>query len=517
MTDAIGGVDVAAAHATTYGGTRVRRGHQPPRRRGRAGLRPAAQEPAERRPGPGPQPAAVPAGDVRPGGQPRDGHRPRPARGAARRRARARRGGRGRPARRTCAHGRGARRHAVVRGRRRGRPRSAGSAARAASRWCTWTASAARRCGRRCATARPPGWRGCWTEGSRGQASRAAATIGSNRTVRWFASDRSQVRRGTAALREADRLVRQERRLGVVGPARGRDEVHRDVGPGERRQRRGPGEGVDGVGHQPPRREPRTAVGRERVLHPLEHGRSEVGTPRERLALDLVEVRLRARPAPVDQAHLHGEQGAHDRTAQPHRPGRGDTAVDEHDPAHPLTEIGGHERREERAHRVADQHDVVEPELLDELAHGRDVPGESGAGDGVDRAAAAGQVRRHQPHVGPRRRQAVEVLGRAGQPGQRQHGEVGVVRPPLGAGEAGDPAAAGRGCEIGHRANLAARRPAARRRWPEAAAGGPGTANGTTPEPDPVRCVREGGFEPPRPFGHWHLKPARLPFRHSRQ
>ena len=29
--------------------------------------------------------------------------------------------------------------------------------------------------------------------------------------------------------------------------------------------------------------------------------------------------------------------------------------------------------------------------------------------------------------------------------------------------------------------------------------------------------VREGGFEPPRPFGHWHLKPARLPFRHSRE
>ncbi len=28
--------------------------------------------------------------------------------------------------------------------------------------------------------------------------------------------------------------------------------------------------------------------------------------------------------------------------------------------------------------------------------------------------------------------------------------------------------------------------------------------------------VREGGLEPPRPYGHWHLKPARLPFRHSR-
>ncbi len=28
--------------------------------------------------------------------------------------------------------------------------------------------------------------------------------------------------------------------------------------------------------------------------------------------------------------------------------------------------------------------------------------------------------------------------------------------------------------------------------------------------------VREGGLEPPRPCGHWHLKPARLPFRHSR-
>lgn len=41
--------------------------------------------------------------------------------------------------------------------------------------------------------------------------------------------------------------------------------------------------------------------------------------------------------------------------------------------------------------------------------------------------------------------------------------------------------------------------------------------------PSPVRpdeglisTVREGGFEPPRPCGHWHLKPARLPFRHSR-
>src|SRR5215203_773176 len=31
-----------------------------------------------------------------------------------------------------------------------------------------------------------------------------------------------------------------------------------------------------------------------------------------------------------------------------------------------------------------------------------------------------------------------------------------------------------------------------------------------------TNTVREGGFEPPRPCGHWHLKPARLPFRHSR-
>jgi len=29
--------------------------------------------------------------------------------------------------------------------------------------------------------------------------------------------------------------------------------------------------------------------------------------------------------------------------------------------------------------------------------------------------------------------------------------------------------------------------------------------------------VREGGLEPPRPYEHWHLKPARLPFRHSRK
>lgn len=32
----------------------------------------------------------------------------------------------------------------------------------------------------------------------------------------------------------------------------------------------------------------------------------------------------------------------------------------------------------------------------------------------------------------------------------------------------------------------------------------------TSPEP-----VGEGGLEPPHPFEYWHLKPARLPFRHS--
>ena len=28
--------------------------------------------------------------------------------------------------------------------------------------------------------------------------------------------------------------------------------------------------------------------------------------------------------------------------------------------------------------------------------------------------------------------------------------------------------------------------------------------------------LRMRGLEPPRPYGHWHLKPARLPFRHIR-
>src|SRR3954447_9594988 len=27
--------------------------------------------------------------------------------------------------------------------------------------------------------------------------------------------------------------------------------------------------------------------------------------------------------------------------------------------------------------------------------------------------------------------------------------------------------------------------------------------------------VGEGGLEPPHPYGYWHLKPARLPFRRS--
>jgi hypothetical protein len=40
---------------------------------------------------------------------------------------------------------------------------------------------------------------------------------------------------------------------------------------------------------------------------------------------------------------------------------------------------------------------------------------------------------------------------------------------------------------------------------------GPGTIAGLAP---PLTCdnpVGEGGLEPPRPYGHWHLKPARLP------
>ena len=32
-----------------------------------------------------------------------------------------------------------------------------------------------------------------------------------------------------------------------------------------------------------------------------------------------------------------------------------------------------------------------------------------------------------------------------------------------------------------------------------------------------IHIAGEGGLEPPRPEGHWHLKPARLPFRHSPQ
>ncbi len=45
--------------------------------------------------------------------------------------------------------------------------------------------------------------------------------------------------------------------------------------------------------------------------------------------------------------------------------------------------------------------------------------------------------------------------------------------------------------------------------------------NGPQTRRNPLQCkgflVREGGLEPPRPFGHQHLKLARLPFRHSRK
>lgn len=43
-----------------------------------------------------------------------------------------------------------------------------------------------------------------------------------------------------------------------------------------------------------------------------------------------------------------------------------------------------------------------------------------------------------------------------------------------------------------------------------------GTFTGENWLPVSIAVVRERGVEPPRPNGHWHLKPARLPFRHSR-
>jgi hypothetical protein len=35
-------------------------------------------------------------------------------------------------------------------------------------------------------------------------------------------------------------------------------------------------------------------------------------------------------------------------------------------------------------------------------------------------------------------------------------------------------------------------------------------------KPGRLNLVRERGLEPPHPYGHYHLKVARLPFRHSR-
>ena len=46
---------------------------------------------------------------------------------------------------------------------------------------------------------------------------------------------------------------------------------------------------------------------------------------------------------------------------------------------------------------------------------------------------------------------------------------------------------------------------------------GPGQRFARALEPSWGVLVREGGVEPPRPFGHRILNPARLPFRHSRQ
>ena len=55
-------------------------------------------------------------------------------------------------------------------------------------------------------------------------------------------------------------------------------------------------------------------------------------------------------------------------------------------------------------------------------------------------------------------------------------------------------------------ANIASERPA----WLK-----PTTQKRRRPLPGKGLLVGEGGLEPPHPFEYWHLKPARLPFRHS--
>ena len=54
--------------------------------------------------------------------------------------------------------------------------------------------------------------------------------------------------------------------------------------------------------------------------------------------------------------------------------------------------------------------------------------------------------------------------------------------------------------------NIASERPA----WLK-----PTTQKRRRPLPGKGLLVGEGGLEPPHPFEYWHLKPARLPFRHS--
>ncbi len=83
---------------------------------------------------------------------------------------------------------------------------------------------------------------------------------------------------------------------------------------------------------------------------------------------------------------------------------------------------------------------------------------------------------------------------------RRRNPDAGPDRPPL--GDAG-PVAMGRSA-LGRR----------RRRDPPI---GLGLISRSSIDGPRRSIVREGGLEPPRPFGHQHLKLARLPFRHSRK
>jgi hypothetical protein len=191
------------------------------------------------------------------------------------------------------------------------------------------------------------------------------AVTGSKSRVAWLASTRSEVRPGRTTRPAA--IAASERKAG-----RG-EQVDRGGGLPQLGQVGGAGEAVDPVGDDPARVQPRPepAVARfEGRLGPGPEPGVQVGAVVGGAPLSDPGVAVHVGPGPHQAAQLKSEQRAYDKRAQQDRWLGRHTAVEQDDRHGAPAQLLHDQRSKERAHRVTDDDQAAQPQLVDS-AHDR--------------------------------------------------------------------------------------------------------------------------------------------------